>query len=62
MSEFVYKLIIFILFLLLFLFYYVNLKLSKKSNEKNVLKKFKIYYVNKHNTKIKHYKRLKKEN
>ena len=59
MSEFVFKLF---LFLLLFLFYYVNLKLSKKSNEKNVLKKFKIYYVNKHNTKIKHYKRLKKEN
>ena len=62
MSEFVFKLIISILFLLLFLFYYVNLKLSKKSNEKNVLKKFKIYYVNKHNIKIKHYKRLKKEN
>ena len=40
MSEFVFKLIISILFLLLFLFYYVNLKLSKKSNEKNVLKKF----------------------
>ena len=40
MSEFVFKLIS-ILFLLLFLFYYVNLKLSKKSNEKNVLKNLK---------------------
>ena len=59
MSEFVFKLIISFLFLLLFLFYYMNLKFSKKSNEKRILKINKIYYVNKHNTRIKQYKKLK---
>ena len=59
MSEFVFKLIISFLFLLLFLFYYINLKFSKKSNEKKALKINKIYYVNEHNTKIKPYKKFK---
>ena len=59
MSEFVFKLIISFLFLLLFLFYYINLKFSKKSNEKRILKINKIYYVNEHNTRIKQYKKLK---
>ena len=52
MSEFVFKLIISFLFLLLFLFYYINLKFSKQSNEKRILKINKIYYVNEHNTRI----------
>ena len=59
MSEFVFKLIISFLFLLLFLFYYINLKFSKKSNEKRILKINKIYYVNEHHTKIKQCKKLK---
>ena len=59
MSEFVFKLIISFLFLLLFLFYYINLKFSKKSNEKKILKINKIYYVNEHNTRIKQHKKLK---
>ena len=58
MSEFVFKLIISFLFLLLFLFYYINLKFSKKSNEKRILKINKIYYVNNLNTRIKQYKKL----
>ena len=57
MSEFVFKLIISFLFLMLFLFYYINLKFSKKSNEKRILKINKIYYVNEHNTKIKQCKK-----
>lgn len=59
MSEFVFKLIISFLFLILFLFYYINLKFSKKSNEKRILKINKIYYVNEHHTKIKQCKKLK---
>ena len=59
MSEFVFKLIISFLFLILFLFYYINLKFSKQSNEKRILKINKIYYVNEHNTRIKQYKKLK---
>ena len=59
MSEFVFKLIISFLFLLLFLFYYINLKFSKQSNEKRILKINKIYYVNEHNKRIKQYKKLK---
>ena len=61
MSEFVFKLIISFLFLLLFLFYYINLKFSKQSNEKRILKINKIYYVNEHHTKIKRCKKLKNE-
>ena len=62
MSEFVFKLIISFLFLLLFLFYYINLKFSKQSNEKRILKINKIYYVNGHNTKIKQCKNKKWRN
>ena len=47
------------MFLLLFLFYYINLKFSKKSNEKRILKTNKIYYVNEFNTRIRQYKKLK---
>ena len=46
-------------YLLLFLFYYINLKFSKNSNEKRILKINKIYYVNEHHTKIKQCKKLK---
>ncbi len=59
MSEFVFKLIISFLFLILFLFYYINLKFSKKSNEKRILKINKIYYVNEHKTRINQCKKLK---
>ena len=56
MSEFAFKLIISFLFLLLFLFYYINLKFSKNSNEKRILKIIKIYYVNEYKTRIEPYK------